>query len=231
MRLRFALRQVIVLTPCLVLSYLWQTNNIYWLVISVFFMMIPFTEHTAQRVRQRVFGTMAGIVLCFIFFTIFPDFGSRVVIMTVANFLIYAADGYGPTVAFITCSALALQSIDSSVPIVLGQRLVYTLLGGGIALLSNRYIFPVRMAKQMQYLFELLRSLREQLTVLGENTTPGDDSRRHQMDQLIIKSYLLSTRAEDLQESLPKMQKISGFEDARKRHMGFLAAYLARYMI
>ena len=230
MRFRFALRQVIVLTPCLVISYLWQSNNIYWLVISVFFMMIPFTEHTVQRVRQRVFGTMVGIVLCFIFFTIFPDFGSRVVIMTVANFMIYAADAYGPTVAFITCSALALQSIDSSVPIVLGQRLIYTLLGGGIALLSNRYVFPVRMAKQMQYLFDMLRSLREQLTILGKNTTPGDDSRRHQVDQLIIKSYLLSTRAEDLQESLPEMQKISGFEDARKRHMGFLAAYLAQYM-
>ena len=230
MRLRFALRQVIVLTPCLVISYLWQSNNIYWLVISVFFMMIPFTEHTVQRVRQRVFGTMAGIVLCFIFFTIFPDFSSRVVIMTVANFMIYAADGYGPTVAFITCSALALQSIDSNVPIVLAQRLIYTLLGGGIALLSNRYIFPVRMAKQMQYLFDLLRSLREQLTTLGETTIPGDGYRRHQVDQLIIKSYLLSTRAEDLQESLPEMQKISGFEDAKKRHMGFLAAYLAQYM-
>lgn len=230
LRFRFALRQVFVLTPCLVLAYLWQTNNIYWLVISVFFMMIPFTEYTMQRVRQRVFGTMAGIVLSFILFTIFPDFTSRVVIMTVANFLIYAADGYGPTVAFITCSALALQSIDSNIPVVLTQRLIYTLLGGGIALLSNRYVFPIRLQKQMQYLFELLRSLREQLSEIGIRTTPGDDSRRHQIDQLIIKSYLLSTRAEDLQESLPEMQKYSDFEDARKRHMGFLASYLAQYI-
>lgn len=230
LRFRFALRQVIVLTPCLVLAYLWQTNNIYWLVISVFFMMIPFTEYTMQRVRQRVFGTMAGIVLSFILFTIFPDFTSRVVIMTAANFLIYAADGYGPTVAFITCSALALQSIDSNIPVVLTQRLIYTLLGGGIALLSNRYIFPVRLQKQMQYLFELLRTLREQLAEIGIHTTPGDDSRRHQIDQLIIKSYLLSTRAEDLQESLPEMQKHSDFEDARKQHMEFLASYLAQYM-
>lgn len=230
LRFRFALRQVFVLTPCLVLAYLWQTDNIYWLVISVFFMMIPFTEYTMQRVRQRVFGTMAGIVLSFILFTIFPDFTSRVVIMTVANFLIYAADGYGPTVAFITCSALALQSIDSNIPVVLTQRLIYTLLGGGIALLSNRYVFPIRLQKQMQYLFELLRSLREQLSEIGIRTTPGDDSRRHQIDQLIIKSYLLSTRAEDLQESLPEMQKYSDFEDARKRHMGFLASYLTQYM-
>lgn len=230
MRLRFALRQVIVLTPCLVLSYLWQTNNIYWLVISVFFMMIPFMEHTVQRVRQRVFGTMAGIVLCFVFFSLFPDFGARVVIMTVANFLIYAADGYGPTVTFITCSALALQSIDSNIPIVLSQRLVYTLLGGGIALLANRFIFPVRIQKQMQYLFELLRNIRTRLTDIDQKTTPGDDKRRHQIDQLIIKSYLLSTRAENLQDSLPDEKKIHGFEDARKRHMAFLASYLARYI-
>lgn len=125
---------------------------------------------------------------------------------------------------------LALQSIDSNIPVVLTQRLIYTLLGGGIALLSNRYIFPVRLQKQMQYLFELLRTLREQLAEIGIHTTPGDDSRRHQIDQLIIKSYLLSTRAEDLQESLPEMQKYSDFEDARKQHMEFLASYLAQYM-
>ena len=92
------------------------------------------------------------------------------------------------------------------------------------------YIFPVRLQKQMQYLFELLRTLREQLAEIGIHTTPGDDSRRHQIDQLIIKSYLLSTRAEDLQESLPEMQKYSDFEDARKQHMEFLASYLAQYM-
>lgn len=62
--------------------------------------------------------------------------------MTVANFMIYAADGYGPMVAFITCSALALQSIDSSVPIVLLQRLFYTLAVQELHLLANKYIFP-----------------------------------------------------------------------------------------
>ena len=224
MRLRFALRQVIILTPCLVISYLWQSNNIYWLVISVFFMMIPFTEHTVQRVRQRIFGTMAGILLCFVFFTLFPDFASRVVIMTVANFMIYAADGYGPMVAFITCSALALQSI------VLLQRLVYTLTGAGIALLANKYIFPVRIRKQMQYLFELLKSIRTKLTEVDAHTTPGEDMRRHQIDQLIIKSYLLSTRAENLQDSLPEEKKFLDFENDRKQHMAWLASYLVKYL-
>ena len=193
-------------------------------------MMIPFTEHTVQRVRQRIFGTMAGILLCFVFFTLFPDFASRVVIMTVANFMIYAADGYGPMVAFITCSALALQSIDSSVPIVLLQRLVYTLTGAGIALLANKYIFPVRIRKQMQYLFELLKSIRTKLTEVDAHTTHGEDMRRHQIDQLIIKSYLLSTRAENLQDSLPEEKKFLDFENDRKQHMAWLASYLVKYL-
>ena len=44
------------------------------------------------------------------------------------------------------------------------------------------------------------------------NTTPGEDMRRHQIDQLIIKSYLLSTRAENLQDSLPEEKKFLDFE-------------------
>ena len=60
-RLRFALRQVITVTPCLIFAWVSQLPNIYWLVISVFFMMIPFTDHTMSRVRQRVGGTLPAL--------------------------------------------------------------------------------------------------------------------------------------------------------------------------
>lgn len=100
----------------------------------------------------------------------------------------------------------------------------------GIALLANKYIFPVRIQKQMQYLFELLKSIRTKLTEVDAHTTPGEDVRRHQIDQLIIKSYLLSTRAENLQDSLPKEKKLPDFENDRKQHMAWLASYLVKYL-
>ena len=70
MRLRFALRQVIILTPCLVISYLWQSNNIYWLVISVFFVMIPFTEHRTESSAAYIWHHGRHFTVLCIFHTV-----------------------------------------------------------------------------------------------------------------------------------------------------------------
>ncbi len=229
-RLRFALRQVITLTPCLVFAWAGGLQNAYWLVISVFFMMIPFSENTLQRVRQRVVGTIAGILVCLVLFSLFRNFAARVVIMTIANFLIYGANGYGPTVAYITCSALALQTINAAVPLILAQRLIYTLIGALIALIANKWIFPIRIKKQIRYLIELIHSIRKELVDLTENTVPGDGVRRKEIDQRIIKSYMLSKRLESLHESLPEKDQLVDFENLQKKHMTFLAEYLSKYM-
>lgn len=230
-RLRFALRQIVTLTPCLVFAWSSGLQNAYWLVISVFFMMIPFSENTMQRVRQRVLGTIAGILICLVLFLLFQDFKARVVIMTIANFLIYGANGYGPTVAYITCSALALQTINTFVPLVLTQRLIYTLAGAVIALIANRWIFPIRIKKQIPYLMELIRSIRKELVELAENTLPGDEVRRKKIDQGIIKSYMLFKRLETLHESLPEEEQLVDYENFCKKHMTFLAEYFSKYML
>lgn len=221
-RLRFALRQVITVTPCLVFAWATHLPNAYWLVISVFFMMIPFTDHTLQRIRQRVCGTLAGILICLGLFYLFQSFPARVIIMTIANFLIYGANGYGATVAYITCSALALQTLDASVSLILLQRLIYTLLGAAIALIANKWIFPIRTQKQISYLWELIVSLRGELYELVNHTTPGDSKRRYEIDQRIVKSYLLCKRLETLGDT--------HFQEFEREHMKFLSRFLSEYL-
>lgn len=230
-RLRFALRQLITVTPCLIFAWASHLPNVYWLVISVFFMMIPFTDHTMQRVRQRVLGTIAGILICLGLFYIFPGFPARVIIMTAANFLIYGANGYGPTVAYITCSALALQTMNASVLAVLLQRLLYTLIGAVIALAANKWIFPIRIKKQISYLMEMIRSICSELTDLNRKTIPGDGRRRKEIDQRIVKSYLLTKRLESLYETLPPSGQTIDYKQFEKEHMTFMAEYLSRYLI
>lgn len=230
-RLRFALRQVITVTPCLIFAWVSQLPNIYWLVISVFFMMIPFTDHTMSRVRQRVGGTLAGIVICLVLFSFFPGFPARVALMILANFLIYGANGYGPTVAYITCSALALQTLDGSLIPVLAERLIYTLTGGGIALLANYLIFPIRLKNQCAYLMEMLISIRVEITDVLARTAAGSETRRFQIDQRIIKSYLIFKRLEHMQETMPEKDRISGYREFEREHIDFMAECLSKYLL
>ncbi|MCD7981794.1 MAG: FUSC family protein [Clostridiales bacterium] len=225
-RLRFALRQVITVTPCLVLAWASGLPNAYWLVISVFFMMIPFTDHTMQRIRQRVTGTIVGIVLCLVLFSLFDGFASHVAIMTVANFLIYGASGYGATVAYITCSALALQTLDGAVAIVLGQRLLYTLIGAVIALIANKWIFPIRFKYQIEYLAEMIRSIRSELVEIDRNAPHDENFPKWEVDQRIVKSYLLTKRLEGMCESLPPEEQHFNYRNFEKKHMNIMAEFL-----
>lgn len=251
-RFRFALRLVLIVTPCMVFAYQSGFANAYWLVISVFFMMIPYSDETGSRVKQRVIGTICGLVICFILFSLFPGLPGRITIMTIANFLIYSATGYGAMVTYITCSALAVQTIDASVLPVLAERLIYTLIGGGIALLANRFVFPIRAKKQMDFLIEMLKRIRYKLSLFSPEDGSNDPERtvylmqpggfvkkekagrldeeciHHQVDQLIIKSYLISYRLKVLNASLPPEEQIPDLEAQKHRYMRFMASYLRR---
>ncbi len=230
-RLRFALRQVITLTPCLGFAFFSDLPNVYWIVISVFFMMIPFTDHTLKRVRERVTGTIAGIVICLVLFSVFRGFGTRVIIMTIANFLIYGADGYGPTVAYITCSALAISTIDTSITAVLALRLLYTLIGAAIALVANKWIFPIRLRRQIDYLAEMIRSIRDELMELDPSESFSNGLRRWEIDQMIIKTYLLSKRLEGMCEALPEDERHFDYRQFQKKHMNIMAEFLTMHFI
>ena len=215
-------------------------------------MMIPYSAETESRVRQRIIGTFCGLIICFVLFTLFPGLSGRVVIMMIANFLIYSATGYGAMVTYITCSALAVQTLDAAVLPVLGERMVYTVIGGVIALLANKYIFPIRAEKQMDYLVDMLIRIRKKLGQYSPEDGSMDPEREvalmlpggfvktkkagqlseeeihHQIDQLIIKSYLISYRLKVLNASLPPEQQIQDIEERKHKHMVFMASYLHR---
>ena len=216
-RLRFALRLTLVGTPCLLFRQLSALPNTYWFVISVFTMMIPFTDETQTRVRQRVVGSFVGLLLCFALYSLIPDLAGHLVIMLIANFFVYASGSYGARVAFITCSAMAAQTVDVILPAVLGQRMLYTLAGAAVALLANRFVFRVRASKQIEYLRGLLRDIRKAL--------PAAEDRRRR-DELLIKSYLLSHRILALNDALPEGERLPDLPAAERAHMRYLAEYL-----
>ena len=189
-RIRFGLRQVCITMPTLVFAYVSGWENAYWLTISVFFMLIPFAENTRARVKQRVLGTLRGILFCMFLFYIFRGFTERAVIMTIFNFLIYTSNEYTSTVSYITCSALSLNAMSSGVTIMLIQRIAYTLIGAGITLVANKYVFPTK----QKIAVEVIKDKLDELTNSLKNDIPTiSDSkyRLHRVNECIIKAYML----------------------------------------
>ena len=189
-RYRFGIRQILIVVPTLVFAYMSGWKNAYWLTISVFFMLVPFYENTGQRVKARVFGTLRGIIFCMLLFFVFRSFPARVAIMTVFNFLIYTASGYESMVSYITCSALALNAMQSGVGLMLLQRVAYTLIGAGITVLANRYVFPVKLKPAIAIIKEKLAEIMYRL----EHEIPYIEDRNkkwHCVNECVIKAYMM----------------------------------------
>lgn len=235
-RFRFAMRLVIVMTPCMAFASVSTFENSFWLAISVFFMMIPISDNTRTRIKHRVLGTCVGIAICFVLFSIFTQFPGRAALMILSNFMIYASTSYAMMVTYITCSALAIQTIDTAVSIVLLQRLIYTLIGAVVAYLANKFIFQIRTRKEMMILIERLDEIREQLVQVSEKTYPDPDERQHYTDELVIKAYLLMKRLQTYNASIPHREmedtnKSNSFDIYEKKYMEFMAAYLKDHLL
>ena len=228
-RLRFALRQVIVMTPCLLYGCLCPWKNGYWLAISVFFMMIPVYESTFLRVSQRILGSLVGIAVCLVVYTVFPGFWARVALMTIANFFIYCSGNYASMVACITCSALAMKLGTDTDLLVLGQRFFYTLAGAVIAVAANLWVFRIRAWRQCQYVMELLNDLKGKMQQAAELIE--ETKRRKELDQMLVKSYLLSSRMQEFND-MANVHRRDDVDSFLKEHMLFTSRLiLSKYVM
>lgn len=227
-RLRFALRQVCIIMPCLVFAYVSGWPNSYWLTISVFFMMIPLYERTSDRIAQRMTGTLAGLMLCVVLFAIFKGVSARIVLMTIFNFLIYCAGSYASMVTFITGSALALNFVEENYLVMLGQRLIYTIVGAAIAWAANTWVFPIRAKRQMKFIEEILEEIRRDA---DKALALPRAQRICELNRLAMLSYMLGMRMDDLNSTLPKEKQNHALEQELQVHMRALADCFASKLI
>lgn len=244
-KFRFAMREVIVMTPVLALAWISQQQFVYWMAFSLFFMLVPTTDYTLDVVRKRVLGTVIGIFISLILFMIFPDLPGRVVITAILNLFIYANEGVIPTVAYISCATLAMQTVDLATISNLTHCAIVTFASAAIALLANRFLFPTHVEKQIQRLSGRLSDIRHILVdyifsqnlekqqqkihsnyVITDRFLNSEDHRHHFNDQLVIRSYLVCQRIKELDLSRPLEHRDPSLPVRERRHMFFMAEYL-----
>ena len=180
-RVCFALREAIVLVPCIAFASLSGLENVYWMVLCAFFLVTPYSDLSADKVRRRVIGTIVGVVLCQIAFPLLPNFMGRAVLMTVANFFSYFGGGYDMAVICITCAVTALSEINGAVSTMLLQRLIYNLIGAGIAVLANKFIFSIHTVNNLEYASEYADRLLGEIGSFAREVTHEDHPDRPEL--------------------------------------------------
>lgn len=154
---RFAARLTIACLFGYILSLFHPLGNYsYWIVLTIVIIVRPTFQHTVNRNKQRLAGSLIGIgigfgIICLITST--PVQLSIAILSLLAFFAINRIN-YQVSVIFVTVMViLCLNIYTGSESIIIVERLIDTLIGCGIAFAAS-YVFPVWESGKVSFFME-----------------------------------------------------------------------------
>lgn len=143
--LRHALRLVFATLLALFVGQFFEIPKTYWILLTLFVLMRPSYALTKQRSVQRVIGTLVGAAIAFILVYISRDmvFLMSMTFISLALTFTFMQQNYRTAAMFVTIAMILIYVLTTPDTIGLIQdRIADTLIGAGIAVFSNKLIFP-----------------------------------------------------------------------------------------
>jgi len=161
--LRYALRVGLVTAVAVALTGALGLKRGYWVTITAVIILQPYSGATSQRALQRVLGTVVGGALTAMLAALFHD---PVAILALA-FLMSGLSvallplNYAVFSIFLTPTFVLLAEASAGDWHLAGVRILNTVLGGGLALLGSRLLWPSPEAERFpSYLAAMVRAMR-----------------------------------------------------------------------
>lgn len=152
LRFRFAVR----LTLCLIAGYLtihyFAIEKGAWVLLTSLIVCQQTYNATRQRIFKRILGTFLGVIFGVIVAKLIPTLEGQIIVLLICIYCFnyWVKSNYILAVVFITIFVLEAFNIQSNKGIlVLGPRLIDTLIGASFAFLSVRLLWPDWQYKQL----------------------------------------------------------------------------------
>jgi uncharacterized membrane protein YccC len=144
---RFSLRIAVAITIGYLVSLTFDLSHSYWIMLTIVTILKPVYHLTKKRNYERVIGTMTGIIAGSLLIWFVHHNGILFVLMIITMLLAYSFLRIY-YLAFVTCLTIYLiitfHFLDpNEFRLLIGERLVDTLIGAVIAAFAARFIFPV----------------------------------------------------------------------------------------
>lgn len=192
-KLRFSLRSSILLSLGFAIEEFLKLPKGYWLPLNIFVLVIPFYEESIKKSISRLKGTLIGIFLSFLIFTIFKTRTEHMIIMSLSNLLMYSVNNYVVMCIYITFSAVSLASLRMGTEEILILRFLYVLIAAIIALLANRFMLKSNISTEILNSFNKL--IRLDRILIGElNNLLNGSKDSNVIREVLLKVNLVSNK-------------------------------------
>lgn len=142
---RHAVRLAVVVSVCIALIESFNLPLGYWILLTAVFVCQPNYSATKSRLKQRVLGTLAGVLVGSLlpYFTPSLETQLAVVVVSSALFFFFRTNKYSYSTFFITIQAVVSFSIAGlDVAEALPLRLLDTVIGAAISWLAVSFLWP-----------------------------------------------------------------------------------------
>ncbi|HAR87341.1 MAG TPA: FUSC family protein [Clostridium sp.] len=135
-----------------------------WLTYTIFALIQPYSENCKIKSRQRIEGTLIGALLIIILFTLIKKPNARFLIILLTGYLNPFATNYKYLVICITVSSIATIALSGDLVKITFIRIMFVIIGTGIALLINKFILPYKIKDGSEKLVKIYNELVNQMT-------------------------------------------------------------------
>ena len=141
---RHGVRIALALVAGYALMHLLDVTNGYWILLTTVFVCRPHFGATRLRLVQRIIGTVAGLLATWALLQLFPTMPAQLLIAFAGALLFFICrnDRYIPATAGITLMALTCFNLLGDGFVLIGARLLDTVVGCVIAAAASLWILP-----------------------------------------------------------------------------------------
>lgn len=192
---RHVIRSSLATAVTLLIVKLLSLEHGYWATLTCLVILQPHGSQTWAKALQRVAGTVLGAAIALAVATLASDGGW--IIGCVFAFVMVAVAllplNYGAFTVFLTPAFVLLAEAQTGNTAVVGERIVNTCLGAGVALLGSRLVLPLSERDHIRPLLGAALSRLEDLLRLASEPSPDLTRVRSARRQLGL--ALLNTEA------------------------------------
>lgn len=168
-QVRFAIRLSI--TLCIAFSFVQYTklDHSYWYPMSVFFMLMPYSEESILKINNRILGTVIGLFIVFFMGVFFQGTVERAILIVLLTSLMYYST---PTswimTMYSTCFGMVLTTMILQVEQAVILRTIYVGMAVVTAFFMNYFVFPNTVKREFQHnlnqLFDIDTKIIKEIT-------------------------------------------------------------------
>lgn len=138
---KFAIKLSVTVSSIILITEVFNITYGRWIIFPLIAIIQPSIEGTMKKSLERILGTIIGIIIFVVIFSVVKDNMIRLNITILLAYINLFVKKYYISTSLIAVSALGSVAMGGAGSEILLFRIVFTIIGCGIGLLVNKYVF------------------------------------------------------------------------------------------